>query len=40
MKKIMMLILDEVIMPDRRMSDGLMHSFLQLYFNIENTRLN
>ena len=36
----MRLILDEVIMLDRRMSDGQMYSFLQLFFNTKKVMLN
>ena len=36
----MRLILNEVIMSDGHMSDGQMHSFLQLFFNIEKIWLN
>ena len=36
----MRLILEEVIMLDRHMSDGKMYSFLQLFFNMEKIRLN
>ena len=32
MEKIMRVMLEEVIMSDRHMSDGQMHSFLQLFF--------
>ena len=39
-KKIMRLILEEVIMSDRHMSDGQMYLFLQLCFNTEKIRLN
>ena len=40
MKKIMRLIPDEVIMSDRHKSDGQIYSFLQLFFNTEQIRLN
>ena len=40
MEKIMRLILDEVIMSDRYMSYGQMFSFLELFFNTEQPRLN
>ena len=40
MEKIMGLMLEEVIMSDRRKSDGQTFSFLQLFFNTENIRLN
>ena len=40
MEKIMGLMLEEVIMSDRRKSDGQALSFLQLFFNTENIRLN
>ena len=40
MAKIMRLILDEVIMSDKHMSDRQMYSFLQLSFNTEKIRLN
>ena len=40
MEKIMRLMLEEVIMSDRHMSDGQMYSFLQLFFNTEKIRLN
>ena len=36
----MKLILEEVIMSDRHMSDGQMNSFLQLFFNTEKASLN
>ena len=36
----MRLMLEEVTMSDRRMSDGQMHSFLQLFFNTEKISLN
>ena len=32
--------LEEVIMPDRHMSDGQRYSFLQLFFNTEKISLN
>ena len=34
------LILEEVIMSDRHMSGGQLHSFLQLFFNTEKISLN
>ena len=34
------LMLEEVIMSDRHMSDGQMYSFLQLFFNTEKISLN
>ena len=34
MEKIRRLILEEVIMSDRHVSDGQMYSFLQLFFSI------
>ena len=40
MEKIMRLMLEEVIMSDRHMSDGQMYSFLQLFFNTEKISLN
>ena len=40
MEKIMTLLLKEVIMSDRHMSGGQMHSFLQLFFNTEQISLN
>ena len=40
MEKIMGIILEEVIMSDRQMSDGQMYPFLQLFFNTEKTSLN
>ena len=40
MEKIMSLMLEEVIMSDRHMSDGQMYSFLQLFFNAEKISLN
>ena len=40
MEKIMGLMLEEVIMSDRCKSDGQTFSFLQLFFNTENIRLN
>ena len=40
MKKIMRLMLEEVIMSDRNMSDGQMCSFLQLFFDTEKISLN
>ena len=40
MEKIMRLMLEEVIMPDRHMSDGQRYSFLQLFFNTEKISLN
>ena len=36
----MRLILEEVIMSDKRMSDRKMLSFLKLFFNTEKIRLN
>ena len=35
MEKIMRLMLEEVNMSDRHMSDGQMYSFVQLFYNIE-----
>ena len=40
MEKIMRLMLEEVIMSDRHMSDGQMYSFLQLLFSTEKISLN
>ena len=40
MKNIMRLILEEIIMSDRHMSDGQIYSFLQVFFNTEKIRLN
>ena len=40
MKKIMGIMLEEVIMSDRHMTDGQMYSFLQLFFNTEKINLN
>ena len=40
MEKIVRLILGEVIISNRHMSDGQMHSILQLFFNTEKIRLN
>ena len=40
MEEMMRLILDEVIMSERHMSDGKMYLFLQYFFNIEKIRLN
>ena len=40
MEKIMRLMLEEVIMSDRHMSDGQMYSYLQLFFNTEKISLN
>ena len=40
MENIMRLILEEVIMSDRHMSDGQLYVFLQLFFNNEKIRLN
>ena len=40
MEEIMRLILGEVIMPDRHMSDGQIYSLLQLFFKTEKLRLN
>ena len=40
MKKIMRLVLEEVIMSDRHMLHGQMYSFLQHFFNSEKIRLN
>ena len=40
MEKIIRLMLEEVIMSDRHMSDGQMNSFLQLFFNTEKISLN
>ena len=39
MEKIMSLMLEDVIMSDRRMSDGQMCSFFQLSFNTDKTSL-
>ena len=36
----MWLIIEGVIMWDRHMSDGQIHSFLQLFFNTEKISLN
>ena len=36
----MRLMLEEVIMSDRHMSDGQMYSYLQLFFNTEKISLN
>ena len=36
----MRLILEEVIISDKHMSDGQMFSFLQFFFNDEKIRLN
>ena len=40
MGKIIRLILEEVIMSDRHMSDGQMYSILQVFFNTEKISLN
>ena len=40
MEKIMRIMLQEVIMLDRHMSDGQMYPFLQLFFNTEKISLN
>ena len=40
MEKIMWLILEEVVMSDRHMSDGQLYSILQLFFNTEEVSLN
>ena len=40
MGKIMRLILKEIIMSKRHMSDGQMYSFLQMFFNTEKIRSN
>ena len=40
MEKIMRLMLEELIMSYRHMSDGQMYSFLQLFFNTEKISLN
>ena len=40
MENIMRLILKEVIMLDRHMSDGQLYSFLQLLFNTRKISLN
>ena len=40
MKNIMRLILEEIIMSDRHMSDGQIYSFLQVFFNTGKIRLN
>ena len=40
MEKIMRLMLEEVIMSYRHMSDGQMYSFLQRFFNTEKISLN
>ena len=36
----MRLMLEEVTMLDRHMSDGQLYSFLQVFFNIEKISLN
>ena len=36
----MRLVLEEVIMSDRHMSDGHLYSFLQFFFNTEKISLN
>ena len=40
MERTMRLILDEVILLDRHLSDGQMYAFLQLFLNTEKIRLN
>ena len=40
MEKITRLMLEQVIMSDRHMSDGQMSSFLQFFFSTEKIRLN
>ena len=40
MEKIRRIMLEEIIMSDRHMSDGQMYSFLQLFFNNEKVSLN
>ena len=40
MENIMMLILEEVIMSDRHMSDGQLYLFLQLFFKTAKINLN
>ena len=40
MEKIMRLMLEEIIMSYRHMSDGQMYSFLQRFFNTEKISLN
>ena len=40
MENIMKLLLEEVIMSDRHMSDGQLYLFLQLFFNTEKISLN
>ena len=39
MHNIIMLMLGEVIMSDRHISDGQLYSFLQLFFNNEKIKL-
>ena len=39
-EKIMRLMLEEVIISYRHMSDGQLYSFLQLFFNTEKNSLN
>ena len=39
-EKIIKVILEEMVMLDRHMSYGLMHSFFQLFCNTEKIRLN
>ena len=40
MEKVMRLILEEVVMLARHMSDGHLYSFLQLFFNTEKDSLH
>ena len=40
MEKIMRLMLEDVIMSDRHMSDGKIYSYLQLFFNTEKISFN
>ena len=40
MEKLMRLMIEEVIMSDRHMSDGQLYSFLQRFFNTEKISLN
>ena len=40
MEKLMRLMIEEVIMSDRHMSDGELYSFLQRFFNTEKISLN
>ena len=39
MHNIIMLMLEEVIISDRHISDGQLYSFLQLFFNNEKIKL-